>query len=413
MTLEKTVIQPPNQNAIWRNWSFIGMLTGSLISSLALGFYTIALPLIIYDLTNSTLAMSSMRAVEILPNLVLGMLIGWMVDKFNRKTFIKVVIVVQVLIVCMIISLLYYSNLAVWHLYILGFFFYTSLYSFSNAYHSSIPLIVEKDQLVAANSIRTFSSTILNIITPAVAGIVIFSIGYIGSLSITILGYIFLLLILTFIKIPQKYNYRKSNGIIKDIKNGWDQLKETKILWRLTLIVLTINIASASAGGVIVFFSVDSLGLTGKQLGIVISSQAIGGVVASLFAKKFSNTFSLSKLLVIVVALSAIGQTSLFLSANLIGLCVSIFIIGFGATILNINFISIRQSVTPPEYLGRVTGTINTLLMLATPFSFFIAGLVGEFVEVRYVFIAAAVLLSVILSYLIVFKPLKGGGINV
>lgn len=394
MEINRTVDESIKKPSIWKNWNFIGIWTGSMLTNLTMNFYTIALPLIIYELTRSTLAMSSMRAIEILPNLFLGIIIGVFVDRIDRKTFMRLVILMKLLIVFLIISLLYSSQLMLWHLYPLGFLFYTSIYAFSNAYHSSIPLIVRKDQLVTANSIRSLTNTLITIIAPAIAGFIIFNYGHITIFSITIICYFILLALVSAIHIPSiKNNLEKRNGIIQEVKNGWKKLKEIKLLWNLTITLLLVNIASTAAGGVLVFFSLEHLSLTEKDIGIVLSSQAIGGLIASLFAKKIFDKLNIKSLFTTVILLIAVAQLVLFSSKNLYHLCFAVFLIGMNATLFNIKFVSIRQELTPPEFLGRVTGFINTMTTLAAPLSFLTAGIVGEVVDVRYIFLISSVLM--------------------
>ena len=46
--------------------------------------YQLGMPLILYALTKSAAAMTAMRAVELMPNLLLAMFIGVWVDRIDR-----------------------------------------------------------------------------------------------------------------------------------------------------------------------------------------------------------------------------------------------------------------------------------------------------------------------------------------
>jgi hypothetical protein len=56
------------------------------------------MPLILYELTQSAAAMTAMRAVELLPNLLLAMFIGVWVDRIDRGLWARLAITGMVLL---------------------------------------------------------------------------------------------------------------------------------------------------------------------------------------------------------------------------------------------------------------------------------------------------------------------------
>ncbi|MCE7626601.1 MFS transporter, partial [Vibrio fluvialis] len=58
--------------------------------------YDLALPLLVYDLTQSSEMMGWMRAVEFLPNLLLALFIGVWVDRFDKKQWSQVMLLGQI-----------------------------------------------------------------------------------------------------------------------------------------------------------------------------------------------------------------------------------------------------------------------------------------------------------------------------
>jgi MFS family permease len=221
------------EQSIWKNKQFLFLWCGNSISNLTFHIFTLAIPIIIYDLTQSTLAMSTMRTIEIIPNVLLGMLIGVIVDRFNRKKLMLGFLTIEVIMIASLIFLIFSSSLQLWHLYLIGFLIYTSGYAFGNAYHTILPLIMSKDQLTSANSALSFFSTLINIIGPAFAGFVLLYMSHTFGLSITVIGTLILLLLTSFIQLPDRHKGKlqnNKNGIWHDMKEGWEQLVSTKEL---------------------------------------------------------------------------------------------------------------------------------------------------------------------------------------
>jgi predicted MFS family arabinose efflux permease len=54
-----------------------------------------------------------------------------------------------------------------------------------------------------------------------------------------------------------------------------------------------------------------------------------------------------------------------------------------GATVIFVNFLSLRQSVTPEPLLGRMTSTMRWLILLGAGPGALIGGYVGEHVGLR------------------------------
>ena len=396
---------PKNRNkSIWNNKQFLSLWLGTSISNLTFHILILSIPLIIYDLTKSTFFMSTMRVVEIVPNIVLGIFIGVLVDRLDRKRFMVASIIIQLISILIIIYLLIIDQLYLWHLYVLGFFIYTCAFSFGNIYHTILPLIVNRKELTTANSAIQFMTTFINIIGPAFAGFLLLYISYSFGLSVTILGLLLLVFIVKRINIP-KSNIKKQN-IKKDIKEGWYHLTETKDLWYATLMVVAFNLASTLNGAVLIFYAIDYLETSEKELGLVLSSAAIGGFIGSWLAKKSRGYFSRGNMFIGAYFIVCISQFICGFSNEWISLSIGMMVMGLGVTIFNIHYLTLRQEKTPNNLLGRVTGTSSMLMKTTMPVGYLIAGILGEYITINYIFFGSGLLLLIIVLCAL-FSPVK------
>lgn len=396
-------------STLWKNARFLYLWAATTLSTLAINFFRLALPLIIYDLTQSTLAMSTMRALELFPMIVLGMLIGVLIDRYNRKGLMIIAVSLKLVTVLMLIYILSNSSIELWHLYILGFLFYTAYYVYGDAVYSTVPLVVNKEQLVSTNSIRIFTNTLMNIGGPALAGIALFSFTYTASLSITLIIFLILLIFLSCISFPAKSEYvvKEKKTVWEDMKEGWNHLIASSEIKLLTIIILATNIASTTSSAVLIFYSVDVLNLQANIIGIIFSSIALGGLLASLLAKKIHHSIGRGNVILGCLLFSVTAQLLLFISWHWYIVCGAMLLTGFSIATVNIYYSSLIQEQTPSHLLGRVTGTSSTIVMVATPISFLIAGLLGEVIDVRYIFLGSSVLYFLIFVRLILSHNVK------
>lgn len=391
---------------IWKNKNFMLLWSGSTISTFTFHILTLGLPLILYDLTKSSFAMSTMRAVEFLPNLLLAIVIGAIVDRYDRKRVLCSSIILKVLIVFILLILVSSGGINPFALYFLGFLLYTALYTNSNTYHSILPTLVTKEQLTEANSSISLVMSLLNIGGPAIAGLILFSTNYTVGLTITLTGLIILLICSLFINVPKidKNNKNKeTNGFLDEMKEGMFNLYNNKLLWDLTIIVLFGNIVASLSLAVIVFYALDYLHLAENIIGILFASIALGGACAAIVAKK-TKKFGRGKIIFTAICLELGCYIILFLTSGWILVAIALFIKGFCSGLINVHYFTLRQETTPRELLGRVAGTSSTIMKLALPFSYLSAGYLAEIMNVSYLF-----LISGILSFfLVIFTKSRG-----
>lgn len=388
--------------SVWKNPGFMFLWSGNAIATFTFYIFTISLPLIIYDLTHSPLAMSSMRAIEFIPNIVLAVFIGVLVDRYHRKKMLMLSVFAQILVLCALIVLLYTSTIELWLIYVLGFTLYTSSYMFGNAFHSTIPNLVPEKQLTEANSSITLASSTIEIIGPAFAGMLLLSFNYTNGLFFTMIGFIILFIFTSFVKIPahQGIERTKESKFVDEIEEGWISLRENKDLWALTIVILLTNIAASFTLAVLIFYSVDILKLTEAQIGIILGSSAVGGIIAAAIAKKTLHYFKRGIIMILALIIDLIGYILLVFSFTWILLIIGIFLIGFGGATMGIHYSTLRQSTTPNHLLGRVAGTSSMLMKLAVPFSFLISGILAELIDINYIFLISLVITVILILYL-------------
>ncbi len=363
------------------------------ITNLTFQFFSFSLPIIIYNFANSVFAMSVMRAIQFIPNILLGLFIGVIVDRSSRRKLLRNSAIVQLFSIVIIIFLIITNSLSVWFLYIIGFFLYSASYAMGNAYHAIIPNIVKKEMLTSANAKISFLNTFSNIIGPSLAGILFAYTNEVINLSVTMTGFLILIFLLSLMKLnneedsPKERN--KSNKSFKnDFTEGYKELFYNKPLWSLTLNILITNIASSLTGAVLIFYALSNIGISKSQLGIVVAGTAIGGLCSALIAKKLK--LYRGKLFVFGIFFMFISQVILYFSFNWISMFVAMFIVGISSTQINIHYLSLRQESTPNHLLGRVAGTSSMIMKMAVPVSYLLAGILGELLPIRYIFLLSA-----------------------
>jgi Na+/melibiose symporter-like transporter len=93
------------QSSIWGQKPFVMLLLTSLFLNIGGQIYQLAMPLLMYEMTQSAVMMSNMRIAEYLPNLLLGLVVGVLVDRVNKKRWIMHMIFWQILMLLFYVAL--------------------------------------------------------------------------------------------------------------------------------------------------------------------------------------------------------------------------------------------------------------------------------------------------------------------
>lgn len=383
---------------LYKNKNFVILLLTSTIKALMASFLAFTLPILIYDMTTSVLAMSTMRAVEFVPNLILAIFIGVYVDRFKRKNMLIAATAVQLICITVIIMLIHFSLINLPLLYILAFLIFATNYMKGSANHSLLPNVIRHQQLNDANAKFSFYGTICGIIGPSLAGIIYALYGAEMNILIYLAGMSFTLVLMLFLHVEEKIE-KSGKNVRGDIADGWHALTENRDLWNLTIIILLVNLGSSITGAVMLFFALDTIEITEIQLGYILTAASVGALTGAQSVKILDSVLIKGHIFMLAFLISLSGYILLWMSFHWILLLVANFLIGMSVILINIPYLSLRQSSTPNHLLGRVAGTSSMIMKLSVPLAYLITGIIGEMVNVRYMFIVTIVIIMFVVVY--------------
>jgi MFS family permease len=110
-----SVVKAYFQSDFWKFW------TGQTISTLGSSFTSFALPLLIFQLTGSSLNLALTVVVTVLPYLLFGLVIGAWVDRVNRKQVMMGTDLARALVIASIPLVSVLGFLSVWWIYAVAF----------------------------------------------------------------------------------------------------------------------------------------------------------------------------------------------------------------------------------------------------------------------------------------------------
>ena len=138
---------------------------------------------------------------------------------------------------------------------------------------------------------------------------------------------------------------------------------------------------------IVILFAARDLALSPGMIGAVWMLGGVGFLIASFWVQHANRQFGVGR--VMLGGLLATGLAWLLValvspgSWAAIHLGVAIFVLDLGAMLFFINYLTLRQSVTPDHLLGRVTSTMIFLSLACAPLGSLAGGAMAEIFGLR------------------------------
>lgn len=384
-----------------KNRAFSILLTGNFLLSIGNKIYEIVLPLMIYELTRSSIAMGSMRTAELLPNFFFAIFIGVLVDRFKKKKWVLWMIGSQsVLLFILFILFKSESNLLPLY-YFLGFLLMTVNYGYFNAQMSLTKLVVPTNMLTSANAKFSFAETFVGIMGPALTGLILMMAHIYYGIIITAFLYLFCFFLFARLNVDENIKGTDKKSFLLELKEGWLAFQSNRLLRLMTIFVVFLNSTMIVINTSVIFLAKDEWNISSTSLALVLATAGIGGLLASTIISWLRIKIRLGVLFgmsMIINALSYIGMAT----ANHVSiLLIALFINGMAATVYTVCAYTFRHEQTPAHLMGRINGITGTLFRIGMPISTFLAGYMMDWWGTISVFLSAAILnIFIFLIYL-------------
>ncbi|RLQ95451.1 MFS transporter [Falsibacillus albus] len=387
--------------SIWRSVPFVILLSNGLLLSIGNKIYELVLPLMMYEVTHSSVAMGTMRTAELLPNLLFAILIGVIVDRMNKKLWALSMIGIQAVLL-MAMSLLAMAHIHfVWVYYGLGFMLMTFNYGYFNTQVSLIKLSVPACQLTSANAKFSFIESMIGIMGPVFTGLLFLLARFSDGILIASFMYLISFFLIRMLNIIEPVHGKSDFSMLDELKEGWTAFRKNSILYKTTMVTILLNSSFVVVSTTVIYFAKDHLHLDNSLLAILFSCAGIGGLASSLVANKFRSMFGLGKVLGISAIINGVSYFMMFLADSGALLAAALLIHGFATALNSVSVYTIRHEQTPTHLIGRITGITGTLFRVGMPFTMFASGFVIAWQGAPVVFISAAILNGVVfLSFL-------------
>lgn len=360
--------------------NFLILWSTQMLSTLGSSMTNFALVIWSYQKTGSALSTALLTVFSYAPYVVMSIFAGALSDKWNKKVTMLISDTFAAVCTVMVLILLQTDHLQIWHLYCLN-----ALGGLMNTIQQpaadvSISLLTPKKHYQKVSGMRSFSNSLVSILTPVVATALLSFTSIRVVIAVDLCTFSLAFLSLTFlIKIPNvKQDEDKNENILTSAKKGLIYLKDNRGILNLIFFLAAINLIASIYNAALPAMLLSkaqeesTLGIVNTAAGL---AMLFGSVLVSFTPEPKSRVRVICNTLLI-----SMSTENFFLA---FGKTVPIWCIGailgwIGIPIMNANMDVLFRNHIPISMQGRVYSARNTLQFFTIPLGYLLGGFVVD-----------------------------------
>ncbi len=417
----------PSGLGVLANRRFLLLWLSQLSTQVGGNMVLYGLTILVYGLTSSNSAVSLLILTFLVPSVVFSAVAGVYVDRIDRRLILTATNLGRGVA---ILAIAFVSG-QLWLIYLLNIAVSTATTLFAPAEAAMIPFLVDRDQLLQANGLFTFTLNAAFAIGFALLGPLVVNLAGATALLVLVAALYFVAAAFCFTlprtepdTVPEEGALggaeRAMAALVGELREGLGYIRSNpRIFWSLTYLAVTASLIGV-LGSMGPGFATKALGLREQDFVVVILPLAVGIVSGILALNAYGRYLprrrviegGLLTLSGALIVISLAGPISRFLtdatahhqSVAQLGPIVSLlaivivlaFIAGCAYAFVAIPAQTQLQEELPEEVRGRVFGVLNMLVSISSFLPIVIVGPVADLVGTPAVLVAAALVVGAV-----------------
>ena len=377
---------------------FTRLLAAATTSNFGSMLTGIALPLLAIELLHATPGdIAAMNAAAIAPGIALGLFAAHAIDRVRRRPVLIAADLVRAGLLLALPLAAFADVLAMAH--VVAFAFCRGLFDFvfNLAEQAYLPGLVAPRGLVRANGRLQAGDSSAEAVGFAAGGWLVQALSAPLALLIDAASYLVSALLIVRIRAvePPRASAAAPGGRSRwrEITAGAREIAHSRELRAITAAAMLVSAAQQGIGTVYMLFVYRELGFAAGPLGMLFALGAVSSLAAAFAAERVPERLAGLPAMTAGLAVAALGPLILALApgATLLGVAAIAAqqIVGDGGYVMyEVHQRSLRQRITPPAVLGRVSGAIRFAASLAMLGGAALGGWLGGAIGLRATLVA-------------------------
>jgi MFS family permease len=399
---------------LWLSREFRRLWGSLTITSFGAQVTNLALPLTAAVLLHATpMQMGVLVALETLPFALVSLHAGVLLDRMRKLPVVVFSDVTRGLALLVIPLAAFTDVLSVEVLYVVGFFCGVQNVVGGAAHQVLIAQLAGRKRLVEANAKISLGETSSALVGPGLAGALIQLVTAPFAILIDACAFLFSALLLRRLRVPHDVAHPGPRAsVTAEIVEGLKLVWHNRTLLGLAWIAGLWQVLHHMQLAVLVLFATRELALSPGAIGLAYMFGGLGCILAAATAERLSKRHGVGPVILLGLMLTVVGWVAYGLIGGpvwfaTIALGLAMLMFDFGGVLWGINYLALRQAITPDRLLGRMTATMRFLTVAAAPLGSLAGGALASIVGLRATLMVIGVLGVVLAAAAVAWSPVR------
>lgn len=350
-------------------------------------FNTVALVVVVFELTGSGVGVAGAVGFEVLPVLLLGPVAGLAADRLPRRTLMVAADLFRTVVALGLVLAADSVGVA----YAVAFGLSAGAVVFNPAAGSVLPEVVGDDDLVTANGAMWTAAVVAQIVLAPLAGFAVAAWGAEVAFAVNAATFVASALLLTGLdagRMPADTVVHGWAGALDGVR----VVRSDSLLSRLAVVQVLASMSAGATSGLLVVLADRWLGLGPSGFGAMLAAIGIGAALGPLLFRRFIRAAD-KRWLFAPFAVRGGVDITLAAVANPAVAGGALVAYGMSTSTGMVAYQSTLQTLVLPDVRGRVFALYDVLWNGARLVSLLAGGILTDLVDVRAVYVLSALFL--------------------
>jgi len=347
---------------------------------------------LVFQLTNSAFLLGFVGFLGSIPVLLLSLFGGVLADRLNKKNILITTQSAFMLLAFLLAVLTQMKLITPQQIMLIALLNGVVMAFDAPSRQAVVVELVGKENLFNAIVLNSIAFNSSRIIGPALAGILVATIGMSGCFYINGISFLAVIIALFLIKINNKFKSERNNTAFKDLKDGLIFIKNNRLILALVTIVGIVSLFGVSYVILMPIFANNILKVGVQGLGVLMSSAGFGALIGALILARLGDFKYKGKLLLVSSFVFSFSLILFSLSKTYLLSIIALIFTG-GSSVIAVALINtILQTRVRDEFRGRVMSVFMLTFAGMMPFGNLISGSLAGTLGVSFAVLASGII---------------------
>jgi len=349
--------------------------SGQSISLIGTWMQRIALPWVVYRMTDSEVLLGVVSFAGSIPSFILAPFAGVLIDRWSRYRVMLVTQIISMIQAGVLAWLSLSGGLDIWHIIVLSLVLgIINTFDMPARHSFVINMVNGKEDIGNAIALNSMMFNGARLIGPSVAGIVLATVGEGACFLINAVSYVFVIASLMMMNVTETREKKERTPMFRELKEGLDYTFGFAPIKHIIFLLGLVSFMGASYTVLMPVYAKEVLGGDSHTYGFLMGMAGAGALLGAIYLASRDTVLRLGRLIPAAAALLSAGLIALALTSSFFISLLLIFFTGLGMMAHTAASNTILQTIADEDKRGRVMSFYTMALMGTAPFGSLLAG---------------------------------------